>query len=111
MKAKEPKDSSEKSLMKKENWKLAEAIDCNWHEEDCTCDICHQRITGRHMIDGIRSNFFEFALMCPKCHKNYGDGFGEGKGQLYTKLTNGSWLLTYGFTESQKMEADEDYEF
>ena len=63
------------------------------------------------MIDGIRSNFFEFALMCPKCHKNYGDGFGEGKGQLYTKLTNRSWLLTYGFTESQKMEADEDYEF
>jgi mono/diheme cytochrome c family protein len=39
--------------------------------------------------------------MCAACHQAKGSGFGEGKGQLYTRLTNGQFLQTYGFTSYQ----------
>lgn len=108
MQATEPKNATEKRLMKKENWKLADIVDAYWMEEECRCDICHNKISGRHMIDGKRSGILEFALMCAQCHSSYGEGFGEGKGQLYTHLVSGKWLQTFGFTEYQLAEAQED---
>jgi hypothetical protein len=53
------------------------------------------------MIDGKLRNSFEFGLMCASCHNKVGVGFGEGKGQLYTHLTNGQWIMTFGFSENE----------
>ena len=107
MEAIKPQGELEKRLIKKENWKLANDINSYWHEDSCKCDICKSTIGGRHMIDGKLANSFEFALMCPRCHKERGSGFGEGKGQLYTKLINLKWLLTFGFTDHQLGKDDE----
>ncbi len=101
---KAPTSSIEERLMKKENWKLAREFELYWSEDDCVCDICNAKISGRHMIDGIVYNSFEFALMCPFCHYTKGDGFGEGKGQLYTKTNDNQWLLTYGFPSNDNNE-------
>jgi hypothetical protein len=108
MQAKEPKDALEKRLMKKENWKLATKVDCYWQQDVCYCDFCKKQITGRHLIDGVLSDSYDFALMCPKCHKDRGDGFGEGKGQLYTRTRSGKWLLSFGFISDQIMEFQEE---
>jgi hypothetical protein len=45
--------------------------------------------------------------MCPKCHQSGGSGFGDGKGQLYTKMEKGKWLMTYGFPEDQEDDDDD----
>jgi hypothetical protein len=112
MNARKPQNPAEERLMKKEDWQRATIIDSYWCEEDCTCDFCRRKITGRHMIDGVVGDSFQFALMCPQCHKVRGNGFGSGKGQLYTKLSDGQWLQTFGFTQDQlemcEEEADED---
>lgn len=112
MRAIKPKNPTEERLMKKEDWRRAATIDNYWFENNCTCDFCHNTITGRHMIDGAVGDGFQFALMCPNCHKIRGNGFGAGKGQLYTKLLDGQWLQTFGFTQDQlemcEEEVDED---
>jgi len=105
---KEPQDAFEKRLMKKENWKLANKVECYWHENECSCDLCKKKITGRHLIDGKVGDSFEFALMCPSCHSTKGNGFGEGKGQLFTRTKDKKWLLTFGFTSDQLM--DDEFE-
>jgi hypothetical protein len=107
MEAIQPKGAVETQLMKKENWSLATRVDCYWHEDQCKCDVCKARISGRHMIDGVLSGTFQFALMCPSCHKSKGDGLGDGKGQLYSKLKSGKWLQTSGFTEYQLDDEDD----
>lgn len=108
MEAKEPKDALERRLIKKENWKIAKSVNCNWQEDNCNCDICKTKITGRHMVDGKLSDSFEFGLMCAQCHNKKGNGFGEGKGQLFTKLLNGKWLMTLGFTDDQMMDSEDN---
>jgi hypothetical protein len=107
---KQPIGPIEIRLMKKEKWKLAEAIQCYWHEDDCYCDFCKAKITGRHLIDGKVRGSFEFGLMCPKCHSAKGEGFGEGKGQLFTRTNNQGWILTFGFTSDQLMEIEDEEE-
>ena len=111
MTAIEPKNAREKQLVKKENWKIATEIEQYWHESKTTCDFCKKVITGRHMIDGlVKGTPFEFACMCATCHQARGSGFGEGKGQLYTRLTNGSFLMTFGFTPDQLEEFNDSYD-
>ncbi len=106
MAAKEPQNAIEKKLMAQENFEVATKLGRYWHEDKTTCDICKIKITGRHMIDGKLHGVAEFALMCPKCHQAKGSGFGDGKGQLYTKIEQGKWLMTYGFP---KDEEDDDF--
>lgn len=109
MAAKEPQNAIEKKLMAQENFEVATKLGRYWHEDKTTCDICKVKITGRHMIDGKLHGVAEFALMCPKCHQAKGSGFGDGKGQLYTKIEQGKWLMTYGFPEDEEDEEDDDF--
>ena len=95
-----PINEIEINLVVNENWQQAKQVSCYWFRDNCTCDICHLPISGRHMIDGKLRNSFMFGLMCASCHSIYGDGFGEGQGQLYTHLINGKWLLTFGFCDA-----------
>jgi putative AlgH/UPF0301 family transcriptional regulator len=34
--------------------------------------------------------------MCAECFLKMGEGIGWGKGQLYTQLEKGDWLMTAG---------------
>lgn len=95
-------------LMKKENWTMAHRVECYWFEDECSCDICGKRIIERHMIDGKRAGSSEFALMCAWCHKKEGGLFGDGLGQLYTRMNSNRWLLTFGFTDDQLAEFGDD---
>jgi hypothetical protein len=108
MKAANPRNARETLLKNKEDWKTALAVDQYWHDDNCICDLCNKEIKSRHMIDGlVRGTTYEFACMCAACHQAKGSGFGEGKGQLYTRLTNGQFLQTYGFTSYQLDEINE----
>ena len=112
MNAVDPKNAREKQLVKKENWKVAKFIDQYWHESKSKCDFCKKSILGRHLIDGlVKGTPFEFACMCPTCHQARGSGFGEGKGQLYTRLTNGQFLQTFGFSSDELAEFKENEGF
>ncbi|MEI8048514.1 MAG: hypothetical protein WCI92_14115 [Bacteroidota bacterium] len=101
MEAKAPTNKIEISLVTKENWEKAQEVRCFWWDDNCKCDICKKQLSGRHMIDGKLRNSFEFGLMCASCHNTVGDGFGEGKGQLYTHLIDGQWIMTFGFSENE----------
>lgn len=57
------------------------------------CDICGKPF-GKHFIDGA-TKMGAWALMCEKCHKNFGKGLGIGSGQLY--LLETKELIEGGF--------------
>lgn len=62
------------------------------------CDICGIDLsTKKYFIDGKVKTEFVWALMCANCFEKEGEAIRWGKGQLYTQLTNGKWLLTAGF--------------
>jgi hypothetical protein len=110
MKAKDPQGVIENDLTSLENWEVAAKANSYWHENETTCDVCLSKLTGRHMIDGKLAGLLEFALMCPKCHQLNGGEFGEGKGQLYTKVESGKWLMTFGFIKNQLLKKDKTNE-
>jgi hypothetical protein len=64
MEAISPMNKIEIELMLKENWQQAKSVNCFWWEDHCKCDICHNQIMGRHMIDGKLRNSFISGLMC-----------------------------------------------
>ena len=66
--------------------------------------------TPLELVHFSLKTYTEFALMCPKCHQAKGSGFGDGKGQLYTKIEQCKWLMTYGFPKDEEDE-DEDDDF
>jgi hypothetical protein len=45
------------------------------------CQICERRLTDT-FVDG-KINGGVWGIMCPACHKLYGNGLGIGKGQQY----------------------------
>jgi hypothetical protein len=104
---KSPNNAIEEHLMTVEELSLAMRINCYWDEtsvaKDYFCDLCNSKIIGRHLIDSKLCDSNTWALMCPTCHTLKGSGFGEGKGQLYTRTVDNKWLLTQGFTLYQLM--------
>jgi len=58
------------------------------------CNVCHQN-WGKTFVDGATS-MGPWANMCTECHRRYGRGLGEGKGQRYEKQPDGRWLKTGG---------------
>lgn len=64
------------------------------------CDFCKTPFLGkRFMIDGnTQRGGVMWACMCASCFLRHGEGLGWGKGQLYTQLDNGKWLMTAGFS-------------
>ena len=58
------------------------------------CDICHKPIT-KTFVDGS-TRYGPWATMCSQCFHTVGKGLGTGKGQMYQKQANGSWLKIRG---------------
>ena len=62
------------------------------------CDLCLGLLTtpeGDFFIDGA-TNLGGWACMCVKCHKTYGKGLGQGRGQSYKAQPDGTWLKVEG---------------
>ena len=51
----------------------------------CECDICRKKL-GEYFIDG-RMKQGSWAIMCLKCHKEFGIGLGLSRGQMYSTHT------------------------
>jgi uncharacterized Zn-finger protein len=54
------------------------------------CDICDKPLQCV-FVDG-KTVAKSWAIMCPYCHDLYGVGLGDGLGQMYVKLDDGSWV-------------------
>ena len=55
----------------------------NWPAK---CDLCGRDLSyKKYFVDGSTSE--GWALMCPICHKHYGQGLGIGRGQKYDSST------------------------
>lgn len=47
-----------------------------------TCNICNCSVR-RVLIDGRLKLRSSWAVMCPRCYRKYGAGYGIGLGQVY----------------------------
>lgn len=52
-----------------------------WYGPAEKCSIC-DRPFEKHFIDG-KTRIGYWALMCRQCHRDFGIGLGQGRGQLY----------------------------
>lgn len=59
-----------------------------------TCQIMGEPITDTFVDGALQGG--SWGILCDKCHKTFGVGLGKGRGQKYTKQTNGKWLKTEG---------------
>ena len=97
-------DESEKSLLAEED--IAEGLrrSDTYAGASGMCDICGVDLTNRRfMIDGNRpSRGIEWACMCSRCFITEKAEIGWGKGQLYTNMDSGAWLMTGGFPPDEE---------
>jgi len=54
-------------------------------EVPAECDLCHHKLTTS-FIDG-KTVWGPWGIMCPRCHGEFGFGFGTGRGQEYFLAT------------------------
>jgi hypothetical protein len=67
------------------------------------CDFCGCKLEGRsYFVDGRLRGSLQWANMCAECFGRHGEDIGWGKGQLYAKQPNGTWLLTGGFPPEEE---------
>lgn len=68
------------------------------HDNPTTCDICSGSLDKyTFFIDGVVEGTMEWANMCPQCFTSRGQGVAWGKGQLYMRQEDGTWVMTAGF--------------
>uniref|UniRef100_A0A6M3L6X0 Putative HNH endonuclease n=1 Tax=viral metagenome TaxID=1070528 RepID=A0A6M3L6X0_9ZZZZ len=65
-----------------------------WLGSEPKCDFCG-RTSMKKFIDGATA-VGPWAMMCVACFNIYGRGLGLGKGQLYQKQKDSSWLKIGG---------------
>ncbi|MBA7528389.1 hypothetical protein ES705_20572 [subsurface metagenome] len=69
-----------------------------WAGEVSTCQICNERL-GVAFVDGRlgkKSGTSAWGIMCVRCHRLWGYGLGQGKGQLYGREGDGRYRLVVG---------------
>lgn len=95
----EPQNPAEAKLLPLEQLQEGLAQDEIYFNAPEQCDVCKTTLTDkRFMVDGnFKPGGCLWGCMCAKCFLKVGEGIGWGKGQLYTKLENGEWLMTAGF--------------
>lgn len=60
------------------------------------CEVTGQPITDR-FVDGVVVRSGAWASMHPDTHATLGNGFGIGRGQLFERQPNGTWLCMKGW--------------
>jgi len=95
----EPRNDAEIKLMRFENLAVGLQHDDIYFNAPEVCDICKKPLADkRFMIDGnFKPGGCLWGCMCARCFLEVGEGIGWGRGQLYTHLENGEWLMTAGF--------------
>jgi hypothetical protein len=95
----EPVDEAERTLLAIEDLSHGIAHDEEYANAPEKCDLCGVSLEDRRfMVDGnTEPGGCLWACMCAKCALRKGEGIGWGKGQLYTQLEPGRWLMTAGF--------------
>ncbi|PIQ05822.1 MAG: hypothetical protein CO158_02120 [Piscirickettsiaceae bacterium CG_4_9_14_3_um_filter_43_564] len=74
-----------------------------------SCDLCTKSLAEcNFFIDGEVRGSLSWANMCPKCFSTRGSSIRWGKGQLYMKQPDGSWVMSAGFPP-EDIEEDEDW--
>lgn len=63
-----------------------------WSGPITNCDICKTPI-GFTFVDG-KTHMGPWAIMCPKCFKICGVGLGLGRGQHYSRASDGCFYKT-----------------
>lgn len=58
------------------------------------CDIC--RNPFRNDLYNAKTIIGQWGNLCKRCFKDYGVGLGLGRGQQYTKQSDGRWLKVAG---------------
>ncbi len=94
-----PYTLAERKLQPFENLATGLAHGERYAGSPAACDVCKTQLAHRRfMIDGnTQPGGCMWACMCAECFLKIGEGIGWGKGQLYTQLENGDWLMTAGF--------------
>ena len=68
------------------------------YDNPASCDICSSSFEkSTFFIDGGVEGTMAWANMCPKCFASRGQGIAWGKGQLYMRQDDGSWVMAAGF--------------
>ena len=74
-----------------------------------TCDLCGKSFLGAEfLVDGETKgteqiqvpggdSMGQWAYMCANCFASHGVAVGWGRGQLYQRRDDGSWLMVAGF--------------
>ena len=65
-----------------------------WASPVSKCDLCHVDI-AQVFIDG-KTDKGPWGCMCILCHALHGYGLGMGRGQKYSRQSDGKWLKTEG---------------
>lgn len=93
----EPLDDYERELIALEKISQKEMILLIDHPR--ACDLCGSPFENRRfIIDAcLDPKKNPWGFVCADCFFRWNLAIGWGKGQLYTHLKNGSWLLTAGY--------------
>lgn len=61
------------------------------------CDLCDSFIDTIFIHGSVDDPYDAWAIMCPECHEEYGNGLGSGKGQMYQYYApTDQWLKIEG---------------
>lgn len=92
-----PYDEFEHQLVVHENLLQEEEIFFAGHSH--SCDLCGLSFENKRlMLDAcLDREKNAWGCVCSKCFIEYGCNMGPGKGQMFTHLQSGEWLLTAGY--------------
>jgi len=93
----EPQDEFEHQLVVHENLQKEEEI--FFAGTSHLCDLCGASFNNKRLmldacLDGAKN---AWGCICSSCFIKYACKIGLGKGQMFTHLKNGDWLLTAGY--------------
>ena len=99
----DPTDDAEIRLLEHEQWDAGVQRGDTYANPSGTCNICKTSLAKkRFMVDGnIQPGGCMWACMCASCFFKRGEAIAWGKGQLYTQLESGKWLMTGGFPQKE----------
>lgn len=93
----EPQDEFELQLVAHEN--LLQEEEIYFAGPSQSCDLCDESFENKRlMIDAcLDTEKNAWGCICSRCFIKYACKMGPGKGQMFTHLQGGKWLLTAGY--------------
>lgn len=94
-----PHDEFEHQLIVHEN--LLQEEEIFFAGPSHSCDLCDESFENKRlMIDAcLDTEKNAWGCICSRCFIKYACKIGPGKGQMFTHLQGGEWLLTAGYNQ------------